>query len=230
MMNLLVIMDNYRYLLLGNFPSGPLAGAGLTLLITVLSGIVSIIFGFICGIALIMFKGIWRNILFIFIEFLRAIPVLMLIFWTYFLLPIIFTIEIPELLTIVIALSFITSAYLAHIVKSGILSIKSEQWQAGISLGFTRWGVLWNIILPQSLCVMIPSFVNQFITLTKDTSLGYIIGIAELTFVANQINNREMIYPIEIFLFVAIIYFFICYIIEYIGYILMLKLKNYKMI
>jgi polar amino acid transport system permease protein len=58
---------------------------------------------------------------------------------------------------------------------------------------------------------MVPSFVNQFVSLIKDTSLAFIVGVSELTHVATQINNRSMIYPAEIFLFIAVIYFLICY-------------------
>ena len=67
-----------------------------------------------------------------------------------------------------------------------------------------------SIVLPQGLRNMIPSFVNQFVSMIKDTSLAFIVGVSELTHVATQINNRTMIYPAEIFLFIAVIYFIIC--------------------
>ncbi|OCG55972.1 hypothetical protein A9G37_09195 [Gilliamella sp. GillExp13] len=58
--------------------------------------------------------------------------------------------------------------------------------------------------------MMLPLFVNQWILLIKDTSLAYIVGVAEFTFVATQINNRSIVYPTEIFLFVIVVYFIIC--------------------
>jgi len=58
---------------------------------------------------------------------------------------------------------------------------------------------------------MIPSFVNQFVSMIKDTSLAFIVGVSELTHVATQINNRTIIYPTEIFFFIAVVYFIICY-------------------
>ncbi len=67
------------------------------------------------------------------------------------------------------------------------------------------------IVLPQGLRNMIPSFVNQFVSLIKDTSLAFIVGVSELTHVATQVNNRTMIYPAEIFAFIAIIYFILCF-------------------
>jgi polar amino acid transport system permease protein len=67
------------------------------------------------------------------------------------------------------------------------------------------------VVLPQAIRNMIPSFVNQFVSMIKDTSLAFIVGVSELTHVATQVNNRTMIYPAEIFLFIAVIYFIICF-------------------
>lgn len=134
----------------------------------------------------------------------------MLIFWTYFLLPIVFGVDIPEITTVVCALALIASAYLAHAVKAGIAAIGPGQWQAGLSLGLTRWQTLWLIVLPQALRMMVPSFINQWISLIKDTSLAYIVGVSELTFLATQVNNRSMVYPMEVFLFIALVYFVFC--------------------
>lgn len=225
-MNFAVIAENWRYLLFGTFPAGPLEGAGLTLLISLFAGGISIFLGIAGGIALAMLKGWWANLLAAVLGFFRAIPVIMLIFWSYFLLPVLFGTDIPELTTVICALALIASAYLAHGVKAGILAIGQGQWQAGMSLGFTRWAVLWYIILPQALQMMLPSFINQWIALIKDTSLAYIIGVAELSFLATQVNNREMIYPMEIFLFVALIYFIMCFSLEMIANQILRRLEK----
>jgi polar amino acid transport system permease protein len=68
------------------------------------------------------------------------------------------------------------------------------------------------VILPQALRNMIPSFVNQFVSLTKDTSLAYIIGVNELTRTATQVNNRTLNAPTEIFITIAVMYFIVCYV------------------
>jgi polar amino acid transport system permease protein len=67
------------------------------------------------------------------------------------------------------------------------------------------------VVLPQGMRNMIPSFVNQFVSLIKDTSLAFIVGVSELTHVGTQINNRTMAFPTEIFIFIAVIYFMLCY-------------------
>ncbi|MCG8708537.1 amino acid ABC transporter permease [Brenneria sp. 4F2] len=209
-MDFTIIYDNVGYLMWGTFPDGPLGGAALTLTISLLAGIASAALGIIMGVGLAMSRGWCAAALATLLGFFRAIPVIMLIFWTYFLLPILFGVEIPEITTVVCALALIASAYLAHGVKAGIAAIGRGQWQAGLSLGFGRWQVLWHIVLPQALRMMVPSFINQWISLIKDTSLAYIVGVGELTFLATQVNNRSMVYPMEVFLFVALVYFVFC--------------------
>jgi polar amino acid transport system permease protein len=134
----------------------------------------------------------------------------MLIFWSYFLLPILFGVSIPEIGTVAATLALVGGAYLSYGVAAGIESIGHGQWEAGLALGFGRWPVLRFIILPQALRAMAPSFVNQWTTLIKDTSLAYVIGVPELSFVATQVNNRTMVYPAEIFLFVGALYAGLC--------------------
>ena len=142
--------------------------------------------------------------------FLRAIPVLMLIFWIYFLLPVVFDVDVPGTVSVVCALSLISGAYLAHAVAAGIHAIPPGQWSAGLALGMTRWEVLRTLILPQALTVMLPSFVNQWVTLIKDSSLAYIVGVGELSFLSSQVNARLMVHPAEVFLFVGGIYWLLC--------------------
>ncbi|MFP1812498.1 amino acid ABC transporter permease [Lonsdalea quercina] len=213
-MDFTIIRDNVTYLMWGTFPEGPLGGAALTLAISLMAGVASAVLGTVLGIALAMSRGWLAALLAMVLGFFRAIPVIMLIFWTYFLLPVLFGVDIPEITTVVCALALIASAYLAHGVKAGIVAIGRGQWQAGLSLGFNRWQTLGYIILPQALRMMVPSFINQWISLIKDTSLAYIVGVGELTFLATQVNNRSMVYPLEVFLFVALVYFVMCLVLD----------------
>ena len=119
-------------------------------------------------------------------------------------------VDVPELLTVVLALSLVGGAYLAHSVYAGISSLPPGQMQAALALGMTRWQAMRRVVLPQALPMMLPSFVNQWIALIKDTSLAYVIGVGELSFVATQVNNRVMVYPAEIFLAVAVLYYLMC--------------------
>ena len=208
--NWTMLWDSLPYLLWGAYPDGPIGGAALTVLLSLGSGILSALLGLGLGIALAMLQGPARVVLTSALAFLRAIPVLMLIFWSYFLLPIALGINVPGVLSVMAALSLIGGAYLAHAVFAGITGIAAGQWAAGLSLGLTRWGTLRHIVLPQSLRMMLPSFVNQWVTLVKDSSLAYIVGVGELSFVASQVNARTMIYPAEIFMLVGLIYWVLC--------------------
>ena len=209
-MDFSVISDNLDYFLIGAYPNGPLGGAALTLVLSLLSGTIAAALGLALGLGLTLLKGWPRGVLLAVLGFLRAIPVVMLIFWSYFLLPIVFKVDVPALATVVCALSLIGGAYLAHSVYAGISSLPAGQWAAGKALGLGTWQVLRLIILPQALPMMLPSFLNQWISLIKDTSLAYVIGVGELSFVATQVSNRVMVHPTEIFLFVALVYFVFC--------------------
>lgn len=204
------LWDSLPYLLWGAFPEGQLGGAALTLLLSAGSGIASAVLGLAWGIGLAMTTGAPRTALVLVLGFFRAIPVLMLIFWTYFLLPFALGVSVPGVLSVMCALSLVGGAYLAHAVNAGIRGIGTGQWAAGLSLGLTRWGTLRHIVLPQALRMMLPSFINQWVTLVKDSSLAYVVGVGELSFMASQVNARTMVFPAEIFMLVGAIYWLLC--------------------
>jgi polar amino acid transport system permease protein len=210
MMDVSILLDNLPYLLVGTFPNGPLGGVALTLVLALTSAFVSGVLGLAAGIALALTRGAVHTVLLAVIGFFRAIPVLMLMFWTYFLLPVVLHIDAPGQLTVVCALSLIGGAYLSHAVYAGIRAVGAAQLQAGLSLGFTQMQALRFVVLPQALRIMAPSFINQWVSLIKDTSLAYIVGVPELSLLATQVNNRLMVYPAQIFALVAFIYVLIC--------------------
>ena len=202
-MDFTVIHDNLSYLLWGQFPDGTLGGAALTLVMSLIAGLISAVLGTLLGICLAMSRGWLGAALATVLGFFRAIPVIMLIFWTYFLLPIVFGVDIPEITTVVCALALIASAYLAHAVAAGIHAVGRGQWQAGLSLGLNRWQVLGNVVLPQALRMMVPSFINQWISLIKDTSLAYIVGAgcgcqpAESAFYVAKYRSKTPLVAVE---------------------------------
>lgn len=211
LLNFQVIFDNFTYFMIGRFPQGPLGGLGLTIYLAVVSCILSFFGGLILGLLSISKTGWIRHPANLFINTVRGMPLLMVIFWMYFLLPAIMGTAVPESQTVIMGLTFFTSAYMSQIVRAGIESIPRGQTEAAISTGLHHWQVMVFIILPQALRNMIPSFVNQFVSLIKDTSLAFIVGVSELTHVGTQVNNRTMAYPTEIFIFIACVYFVLCF-------------------
>lgn len=205
-----VIADNWVYFLIGRYPNGPLGGVALTLYLAVASGALSMVGGLALGVASVSRRRFLRYPIEVFIQLVRGMPLLMVIFWAYFLLPALLGHPVAENSTVIAALSVFTSAYISQIVRAGIEAVPAGQREVALATGLRPWQAMAFVILPQALRNMIPSFVNQFVSLIKDTSLAFIVGVAELTHIATQVNNRTLNYPAEIFLFVAVVYFVIC--------------------
>ena len=206
-----VIRENLTYFFIGRYPHGPFGGVALTLYLAVVSCILSFFGGLLFGLLNVSRNRLIRYGSETVIQAVRGMPLLMVIFWMYFLYPGLMGRPMPESQTVILALTFFTSAYMSQIVKAGIEGIPKGQMEAAISTGLNHRQAMIHIILPQALRNMIPSFVNQFVSLIKDTSLAFIVGGSELTHVGTQINNRSLIYPTEIFLFIAVVYFLLCY-------------------
>ncbi|MFU2210839.1 amino acid ABC transporter permease [Solidesulfovibrio sp. C21] len=206
-----VIYNNFDYLLIGAYPKGPLGGLAMTVLLA-LGGIFGAFWlGLGCGLMRISRKPLLRWAALLYIEIIRGIPLLMVVFWFYFLAPVLFGHTLPESQSALIALIVFTSAYIAEIVRAGVEALPKGQMEAARGTGLSHFQAMTHVILPQALFNMIPSFVNQFVSLTKDTSLAFIIGVNELTKAATQVNNRTLTAPTEIFITIALLYFVICF-------------------
>lgn len=206
-----VIWTNLTYFFIGRFPHGPLGGIALTLYLAVVACILSFLGGLVLGLMNLSHHKIIKYFSLAVVNVIRGMPLLMVIFWMYFLLPGFLGHTVAESWTVITALTLFTAAYMSQIVKAGVESIPRGQTEAAISTGLRPRQAMLYVVLPQGLRNMIPSFVNQFVSMIKDTSLAFIVGVSELTHVATQINNRTIIYPTEIFFFIAVIYFIICY-------------------
>ena len=206
-----VVWDNLSYFFIGRYPKGTLGGVGLTLYLAVVSLALSFIGGLVLGLLSVSRNRLLRWGSMTVIQTIRGMPLLMVIFWMFFLLPAMLGGGMTAAWTIIVALTLFTSAYMSEIVRAGITGIPKGQMEAAISTGLSHGQAMFYIILPQALRNMIPSFVNQFVSMIKDTSLAFIVGVTELTQIATQINNRTMLYPTEIFIFIAVIYFIMCF-------------------
>jgi His/Glu/Gln/Arg/opine family amino acid ABC transporter permease subunit len=146
----------------------------------------------------------------LYIEIIRGVPLIMVIFWFYFLAPILAGRPLDNFTSALIAFIVFEAAYLAEIVRAGIQSVPLGQVQAAISTGLTHRRAMRHVILPQAIRNMIPALVTRFIVLFMDTSLAYIIGYRELTRVARIIAEREF-RAFEVYTFIAIVYFVCTY-------------------
>ncbi|HVQ75607.1 MAG TPA: amino acid ABC transporter permease [Candidatus Binatia bacterium] len=146
----------------------------------------------------------------LYVEFFRGVPLVMVIFWMWFILPVALGTGIPEFGVALAAFVIFEAAYLAEIVRAGIQSVPRGQVEAATALGLGERQTMRQVILPQALRNMLPSLMNQFIVLFKDTSLASIIGFMDLTKAAQVVNNRE-IRPFELYLFIAVVYWICTY-------------------
>jgi His/Glu/Gln/Arg/opine family amino acid ABC transporter permease subunit len=209
MLDLDVIWRNLPFLILqGFFGFGKFVGGTLRLAIP------SIVLGFVLGIFIGMGRlaAQWwiRLPATLYVEFFRGVPLVMVIFWMWFIMPIVLGTAIPEFGVALVAFVIFEAAYLGEIVRAGIQSVPRGQVEASRALGLGGTQTMYFVVLPQALKNMIPSLVTQFIVLFKDTSLASIIGFMDLTKAAQVVNNRE-IRPFELYLFIAVVYWLCTY-------------------
>jgi len=201
---------NIKFILFGM--EGELGGLMLTFTIAIIAIIFSFIFGSFLGIARYSDIKVLKIPATMYIELFRALPLIMVIFWVYFAIPIVggaifeTKISVPALTSAIISFTLFQSAYIAEIIRAGLNSIPKGQFEAAKTLGMNPWQTFTLIILPQAYRRMIPAIVSQFVSLFKDTSLVYIIGVIEFFRAATIVNNRIYM-SFEILSFVAIVYF-----------------------
>ena len=206
-----LIQTYWLYFLVGQYPEGPLGGLALTLLLSALALLLSMPLGLLLGLARVSpFRAVrWPITALVFV--VRGVPLLMVIFWAYFFLPSLTGHKTEQFGTMLIALVAFDSVYLAEIVRAGIRGLPSGQYETARALGLDYGRALRHVVLPQALASMLPSLVNQFVSTIKATSLGYIIGLTEVSFIATQINTQVFTHATQVFLLLSLTYFLLCF-------------------
>jgi len=202
-----------------------LSGMGVTIYISVISIIISMIVGFVVAIPSLAKNRFLTYINIGYVEIVRAIPLLVLILWIYYGLPIMTGLSFSPFVSGIIALAISESAFQAEIFRAGINSIKKSQWEAGSSLGLTFYKRLRLVILPQAIKNILPALGNQFVYVLKMSSLVSIIGIADLTRKANELVVSTY-RPLEIYTFLILEYLILILIVSFFVRKLEKKLKQ----
>lgn len=189
-MDLLFLSQYYKFFL---------TGLKNTIIISIFTVLLAIIFGIIFALMKLSNKKILKTIAGIYIEFIRGTPIMVQLFIIYYGLP---SIGIPlpklpgmgseatDILAGIITLSINSTAYVAEIIRGGIQSVNKGQMEAARSLGLTNAMSMRYVIIPQALKNILPALGNEFITVIKESSIVSIIGVPEIMFNADTIRGN----------------------------------------
>jgi His/Glu/Gln/Arg/opine family amino acid ABC transporter permease subunit len=204
-----VVAANFKFLMLqGLIGIGPFIGGTLRLALPAI--VLGFALGIFIGLARLAQASWIRLPATAYVEFFRGVPLVMVIFWIWFIIPQLLRLPIPEYGVALTAFVIFEAAYFGEIVRAGVQSVPRGQVEAATALGMTGTKTMVHVVLPQALKNMVPSLVTQMIVLFKDTSLASIIGYVDLTKAAQIVNNRE-IKPFELYLFIAVVYWVCTY-------------------
>ncbi|MDD2603577.1 MAG: amino acid ABC transporter permease [Desulfobacteraceae bacterium] len=195
-----VIIRNFGFMM---------GGLGLTLQLAA----ITIVGGLILGILLALARLSSRFWLYwpatAYIHFFRGLPLILVIFWLYFLFPVITGKPVNAYVAAIVSFVVFEAAYFAEIVRAGIQSIPRGQTMAARASGLSARDTAMYVILPQALRNMVPALVTQAVVIFQDTSLGYVIGLREFLRRVNLVDAREA-RSVELYLFAGLVYFAIC--------------------
>ncbi len=184
-------------------------GLQLSLLLTGLAIIGGIVLGTV--LALMRLSGILPLALFAagYVNLIRSVPLILVIFWFYFLVPLVLGRPIGGFYSALIAFVLFEAAYYSEIIRAGIQSIRKGQVHAGQATGLSYWQIQRYVVLPQAFRNMIPILVTQGIILFQDTSLVFVVSLRDFMTVSSIIARTEGRLA-EMYIFAALVYFAIC--------------------
>ena len=194
-------------------------GMVLTLLLTVLGIAGGLVFGTLLALMRLSNVAVpvpylrkWLNLSFLaatYVNFFRSMPLILVIFWFYFLVPLVVGQEVGAFQSVLTAFIMFEAAYYCEIMRAGIQSVRMGQASAGQALGLTYAQNMRYVVLPQAFRNMIPILMSQAIVLFQDTALVYVVGLSDFLYSADIIANSEN-RLMEMYVTVAIVYFAVC--------------------
>jgi polar amino acid transport system permease protein len=187
-----------------------LEGAWMTIWLTVVTMALALPGGLI--LALLRLSPLWlvSAPATAFVEFFRATPLILQIYWAYYVLPAYFDIQLSQLSTAIVGLTCNISSFNSETFRAGIVSIREGQWNAGLALGMSRAEVFIRIILPQAVMRVLPALASTWVSLFKDTSLVSIISVTDLSYMALKVRS-ETYRILEVLTAMAVLYWLMGY-------------------
>lgn len=185
-------------------------GLQLTVLLSLLTILLSALFGGVLGLTRSYGPSWLRWPIVFYIDSMRSIPVLVVLVWTYFALPIITGVVLPPFWAALVALTAHISAFVAEIVRAGVLSVRRGQLNAAHALGMSRWQSIRTIVLPQAIVRMLPAFGSIISITIKDTAIAAVIAVPEFMNRSQTVAGQSF-HPIEVFTVAMAVYFLILF-------------------
>lgn len=186
-----------------------LGGLGVTLGLATLSIAISLVFGIALALARLASNRVLSVVATTYIEGVRALPVLLIIYFCYLALPEIIGIRLSSFAAGTLAMSAFTAALIAEIVRAGILAVPAGIREAAAASGLGGGQTMRLIVLPIALRQMMPALIAQFVTLLKDTSYTAVIGVLELTARGKIVFSQPPFDPVPVFALIALVYFIV---------------------
>ncbi|MGE8944060.1 amino acid ABC transporter permease [Leptospira interrogans] len=146
----------------------------------------------------------------VYVNVLRSLPLVLVMFWIYMVLPIVGGMSVSAFWAALVALALFEIAYFTEIVRAGIQSVSINQWSAGLASGLSRYQGLRHIIIPQALRRMTPALLMQSLIAFQDSTISSIIGVPEILQVTTIINAREQD-PVTLYILLAVTFFVLCF-------------------
>jgi His/Glu/Gln/Arg/opine family amino acid ABC transporter permease subunit len=181
-----------------------LRGAGMTIVLTVLSGILACFGGLVIALLRNSRMPVLSQVSTFYVELIRSIPVLATLFVIYFGLAEL-GLNLPSLVAAVLGLGMIGSAYMAENLRAGLIAVPRGQREAAASIGLSPVQVMSHVVLPQAIRVAVPPSINYAISLLKDTAIASTVAAPELLFAAKGLVSQTIL-PQQIYLLTGLIY------------------------
>jgi polar amino acid transport system permease protein len=187
-----------------------LHGALLTVLLTVLTMLVAVPAGIVLALMRLSSSKALAAASHWFVEFFRNLPLILVVYWAFYVMPVLLHIEFSAFTTGLVALCLNVSAYNAETFRAGINSIRKGQMEAAVAIGMSRGQAMKQIIVPQAWRRVLPVLASTWVSLFKDTSLVSVIAVGELAHVALQIRSQSF-RVLEMLTAMAVIYWLMGY-------------------
>lgn len=187
-----------------------MAGLKLTLLVSGLALVLAMVAGLVIALLDLSRLRPLRWIGITFGEVVRNTPILVQLLWVYYVLPIVFNVQIDSLLALILGLGVYQAAFISEVYRSGIQSVPRGHVEAAQVLGLTPLQAFVRIVLPQAIRMTLPPLASNFVQLIKFSSLGAVISVSEITRRGMELSATNF-RPLETFTFIAVVYFVICW-------------------